>query len=148
MTEKKLTKTTKIVRPDHSSGEYIRTIGRRKTATAIVKLNKASKTTHLINGKELNVYFPTADLRNIVSGALEVAKTTQKFHIVATVRGSGIHSQAEAVRHGISRGLVVFDGELRSALKKAKMLKRDPRQKERRKFGLKKARKAPKWSKR
>ena len=131
-----------------STKEYIRTIGRRKTATAVVKLTKAAKTSYEINGKDLLVYFPTADLRKIVTGAFETAGSTQKFAVVSTVRGSGIHSQAEAVRHGISRGLVVFDAELRPTLKKAKMLKRDPRQKERRKFGLKKARKAPQWSKR
>ncbi len=131
-----------------STKEYIRTIGRRKTATAVVKFTKAPKTSYLINGKDLVTYFPTADLRKIATGAFETAASTQKFAVVATVRGSGIHSQAEAVRHGISRGLVLFDAELRGTLKKAKMLKRDPRQKERRKFGLKKARKAPQWSKR
>ena len=128
--------------------EYIRTIGRRKTATAVVKLVKAPKTSYLINGKDLTVYFPTADLRKVATGAFETANSSQKFAVIATVRGSGIHSQAEAVRHGISRGLVIFDAELRPTLKHEKMLKRDPRQKERRKFGLKKARKAPQWSKR
>ena len=74
--------------------------------------------------------------------------TAEKFEVVVTTKGGGIHSQAEAVRHGISRALVLEDGELRSVLKKAKMLKRDPRQVERKKFGLKKARKSPQWSKR
>lgn len=128
--------------------EYIRTIGRRKTSTAMVKLIPASKVTYLINNKDLNIYFPTAELKKIVTEAFETADSKQKFQIISTVKGGGIHSQAEAVRHGISRGLVIFDSELRTTLKKAKMLKRDPRQKERRKFGLKKARKAPKWSKR
>ena len=73
---------------------------------------------------------------------------SEKFEVVATVRGGGIHAQAEAVRHGIARSLVAFDEELRVPLKKAKMLKRDPRQVERKKFGLKKARKSPQWSKR
>jgi small subunit ribosomal protein S9 len=136
--EKKLVKTK----------EYIRAIGRRKTATAVVKLVKATKTSYTINGKDLTEYFPTADLKKVVTSAFETANSTQKFEVIITTRGSGIHSQAEACRHGISRCLIIFDKELHSVLKKAKMLKRDPRQKERRKFGLKKARKAPQWSKR
>ncbi len=128
--------------------EYFRAIGRRKTATAVVRLYKATKTSYLINGKELTVYFPTADLKKIVTSAFETANSPEKFEVVVTTKGGGIHAQAESVRHGISRALVLFDIELRSSLKKAKMLKRDPRQVERKKFGLKKARKSPQWSKR
>jgi small subunit ribosomal protein S9 len=131
-----------------SKNEYYRAIGRRKTATAVVKLTKASKTTYDINGKELSVYFPTAELKKIVTGAFETAAPAEKFDVVVTTKGGGSHAQAEAVRHGISRALVLFDAELRTTLKKAKMLKRDPRQVERKKFGLKKARKSPQWSKR
>lgn len=136
MAEKKTTK------------EYIRAIGRRKTATAVVRLVKASKTSYSINGKELAVYFPTAELKKIVTGAFETATPTEKFEVIVTTKGGGSHAQAEAVRHGISRALVIFDAELRTVLKKAKMLKRDARQVERKKFGLKKARKSPQWSKR
>ena len=128
--------------------EYIRAIGRRKTATAIVKMVKASKTKYTVNGKEMIVYFPTAELRKIVTGAFEEANPSEKFDVTITAKGGGIHAQAEAVRHGISRALVIFDAELRAPLKKAKMLKRDPRMVERKKFGLKKARKSPQWSKR
>ncbi len=128
--------------------EYIRAIGRRKTATAVVKLKKATKTSYSFNGRDLLVYFPTAELKKIVTGAFETANASEKFEVIATIKGGGIHAQAEAVRHGISRALVAFDGELRGVLKKAKMLKRDPRQVERKKFGLKKARKSPQWSKR
>lgn len=131
-----------------STKEYIRAIGRRKTATAIVRLIKASKNTYTVNGKELAVYFPTVELRKIVGGAFEEATPSEKFEVTITAKGGGIHAQAEAVRHGISRALVIFDAELRAPLKKAKMLKRDPRQVERKKFGLKKARKSPQWSKR
>lgn len=131
-----------------STKEYIRAVGRRKTATAVVKITPASKTTYLINGKDLSEYFPTADLKKTVTSAFEAAGSTQKFGVVITTKGGGIHAQAEACRHGISRCLVIFDEELHTTLKKAKMLKRDPRQKERRKFGLKKARKSPQWSKR
>jgi small subunit ribosomal protein S9 len=136
MAEKKTTK------------EYIRAIGRRKTATAVVKLVKASKTSYSINDKELAVYFPTAELKKIVTGAFETATPAEKFEVIVTTKGGGSHAQAEAVRHGISRALVMFDAELRTVLKKAKMLKRDARQVERKKFGLKKARKSPQWSKR
>ncbi len=128
--------------------EYYRAIGRRKTATASVRLYKASKTTYTINGKDFTEYFPTAELKKIVTGAFETATPAEKFEVVATTKGGGSHAQAEAVRHGISRALVIYDTELRSPLKKAKMLKRDPRQVERKKFGLKKARKSPQWSKR
>ncbi|MBP6931405.1 MAG: 30S ribosomal protein S9 [Candidatus Pacebacteria bacterium] len=131
-----------------STKEYIRAIGRRKTATAVVRLYKAAKTSYSINGKELAVYFPTAELKKIVTGAFETAASTEKFEMVATTKGGGSHAQAEAVRHGISRALVETDPELRVVLKKAKMLKRDPRVVERKKFGLKKARKSPQWSKR
>ncbi len=137
MTEKKTNKN-----------EYYRAIGRRKTATAVVKLVKASKTSYSINGKDLVEYFPTAELKKIVTGAFETANPSEKFEVVATTKGGGSHAQAEAVRHGISRALVLFDAELRTTLKKAKMLKRDPRVVERKKFGLKKARKSPQWSKR
>lgn len=128
--------------------EYIRALGRRKTATAVVRLHKSTKMSYTINGKEFVDYFKTADLKNIVTSAIETSGLKDKFEVIVTTKGGGIHSQAEAVRHGITRALVLFDGELRTTLKKAKMLKRDPRQKERRKFGLKKARKAPQWSKR
>jgi small subunit ribosomal protein S9 len=131
-----------------STKEYIRAIGRRKTATAVVRLYKASKTSYSINGKELAVYFPTAELKKIVTGAFETATPSEKFEVIVTTKGGGSHAQAEAVRHGISRALVIFDAELRTVLKKAKMLKRDPRVVERKKFGLKKARKSPQWSKR
>lgn len=128
--------------------DYIRAVGRRKTSTAIVKLQKAPKFSYTINGKDLSEYFKTAELKKIVTGAFEVANLGQKFEVVATTKGGGIHSQAESVRHGIARALVLFDEDLRTTLKKAKMLKRDSRQVERKKFGLKKARKSPQWSKR
>ncbi len=139
---------TKTKTSGKESKEYYRAIGRRKTAVAVVKLIKASKNSYTINGKDWLVYFPTAELKKIVSGAFETANPSEKFEVIVTTKGGGTHAQAEAVRHGISRALVLFDLELRSVLKKAKMLKRDPRMVERKKFGLKKARKSPQWSKR
>ncbi|HBD24926.1 MAG: 30S ribosomal protein S9 [Candidatus Zambryskibacteria bacterium RIFOXYD1_FULL_40_13] len=129
------------------SGErYIETVGRRKTSVARVRITPATKTTFLVNEKELENYFPTKEMQNIVRQALSDIK--DKFKVTVKINGGGIHSQSEAVRHGIARALVSFDLELRKSLKKAGYLKRDPRSKERRKFGLKKARKAPQWSKR
>jgi small subunit ribosomal protein S9 len=127
---------------------YIETIGRRKTATARVRITPAAKQTYVINDKELVVYFPTQELQKIVTDAFATSEHKGHFSVSVKVMGSGIHSQAEAVRHGISRGLVKENEELKTKLKQAGFLKRDPRSKERRKFGLKKARKAPQWSKR
>jgi small subunit ribosomal protein S9 len=135
-------------KPTTKEKKYFRAIGRRKTATAVVKLIKATKNSYTINGKDFTEYFPTAELKKIITGAFDTATPADKFEVIVTTKGGGVHAQAEAVRHGISRALVLHDGELRGVLKKAKMLKRDPRQVERKKFGLKKARKSPQWSKR
>ncbi len=129
-------------------GRYIEAVGRRKTSTARVRITEASKETVVVNDKDVPTYFPTLELQKIISEAVEKSKVAGKFAISAKVIGGGIHSQAEAIRHGLSRALVEFDEETRKRLKKLGFLKRDPRMKERRKFGLKKARKAPQWSKR
>jgi small subunit ribosomal protein S9 len=128
--------------------EYIETVGRRKTSNARVRITEATKNSLTINDKDVNEYFKTDNLRKIAVEALAVSKTPGKFKITVKVVGGGTNSQAEAVRLGISRALIIDDILLRGTLKKAGFLKRDPRAKERRKFGLKKARKAPQWSKR
>lgn len=126
--------------------KYIETVGRRKTATARVRLTVAVKQSVVVNGKSLAEYFKTKELQESVLDALGKAK--EIFSVAAQVNGGGITGQAEAVRHGIARALVANNEELRKKLKRAGYLKRDPRMKERRKFGLKKARKSPQWSKR
>ncbi|MFA5888807.1 MAG: 30S ribosomal protein S9 [Candidatus Paceibacterota bacterium] len=126
--------------------KYIEAVGRRKTSVSRVRITPASKITFLVNDKELEKYFSTKEMQAIVKQPLVDVK--EKFKITAKIKGGGIHSQAESLRHGIARALVKNDLELRKGLKKAGFLKRDPRSKERRKFGLKKARKAPQWSKR
>lgn len=131
-----------------TSERYIETVGRRKTSAARVRITPSTKTSLVVNGREFEKYFPTDELQAAAKEALTKAKLVQKFKITAVIKGGGSHSQAEAMRHGIARGLVEYDQELRKKLKKAGLLKRDPRAKERRKFGLKKARKAPQWSKR
>lgn len=131
-----------------SAERYIEAVGRRKTATARVRITEGGKESLIVNGKDVTVYFPTAELQAIAKNAVAKSKAPVKFAITVIARGGGIHAQAEALRHGVSRALVAYDAELRTRLKKLGFLKRDPRAKERRKFGLKKARKAPQWSKR
>ncbi len=129
--------------------KYHQAIGRRKTSGARVRIVKSDKAGSMtINGKDLNTYFPTEELRTIATSSLNHQAVPAKFGVSVIVKGGGIHSQAEAVRHGVARALIENDEALRLPLKQAKMLTRDPRMKERRKFGLKKARKAPQWSKR
>jgi len=127
---------------------YIETIGRRKEATARVRITPSARTSVTVNGKDVNEYFVTQKLQvTAVEAFLKAALTTQ-FAVTVVVRGGGINGQAVAVRHAISRALVEHDANLRTPLKKEGFLKRDPRAKERRKFGLKKARKRAQWSKR
>ena len=127
---------------------YIRAIGRRKTSTAIVHMTPKGKGTCTVNGKDIKVYFMTPDLASVAMSSFSAGAVENLYDMTVTVKGGGIHSQAEAVRHAITRALVKETEELRVPLKKAGLLNRDPRAKERRKFGLKKARKAPTWSKR
>jgi small subunit ribosomal protein S9 len=126
--------------------KYIEAVGRRKTSIARVRLTPASKTTVVVNEREFENYFPTVELRTVVLSAL--ADLPNKYAITAKLVGGGISGQAQALRHGISRAIIADEPELRTKLKVKGFLKRDPRAKERRKFGLKKARKAPQWSKR
>lgn len=128
--------------------KYLEAVGRRKTAVAKVRLFPSAKTSFVINGKDLDQYFKTEELRRVATEAFVRSKVDKTFKVSAIIKGGGIQAQAEAIRHGISRALLVEDQDLRKKLKKAGFLKRDPRSKERRKFGLKKARKAPQWSKR
>jgi len=136
-----------VIKTEKNKERYIEAIGRRKTSIARVRLTPASKNTFKINDRDLASYFPTEELRKIVEEAMDKAKVGS-FNVSIHLKGGGIHSQAEAVRHGISRTLIKYDESSKTKLKGAGFLKRDPRAKERRKFGLKKARKAPQWSKR
>ena len=132
--------------------KYIEAVGRRKTSTARVRITEAAKASFVVNDKDAKEYFQTEETRRLIQDpmikGLVTGKTALKWSVEARVSGGGTHSQAEAVRHGLSRALILSDGELRGKLKSLGFLKRDPRAKERRKFGLKKARKAPQWSKR
>ncbi len=127
---------------------YIEAVGRRKTAVARVRIIPSSKTTFKVNGRDFAVYFPVKELQVIVEKPLTSSAVGKDFNITILVKGGGIHAQAESVAMGLSRALTIFSPGLRSPLKQAGHLTRDARAKERRKFGLKKARKAPQWSKR
>lgn len=127
---------------------YIETVGRRKTAIARARLTPSTRTAVVVNGKDSAVYFHTDALRVAALEPFLKVSLPIQFEVKVIVRGGGIAGQAIAVRHAISRALVEYDQTLRTTLKKEGFLKRDPRAKERRKFGLKKARKAPQWSKR
>lgn len=121
--------------------------GRRKKSIARVRLlNGNGKIT--VNGKDINEYFGIETLKVIVKQPLVATNTLDKYDVVAKVTGGGISGQAGAVRHGISRALLEANGEYRPTLKSAGFLTRDARMKERKKYGLKKARKAPQFSKR
>ena len=128
--------------------KYIEAVGRRKTAIARVRITPGIKTEISVNDKPLASYFKTRELIAVAKDPLEKIALKQKFHVSAIIVGGGTNAQAEALRHGLSRALTYYDKELRGRLKKLGFLKRDPRKKERKKFGLKKARKAPTWSKR
>ena len=121
--------------------------GRRKSSVARVRVYPGTgKIT--INDRDINDYFGLETLKLIVRQPLALTGTTEKFDIVVRVAGGGVTGQAGAIRHGLSRALLQYDEELRGALKKAGFLTRDPRMKERKKYGLKGARRAPQFSKR
>jgi small subunit ribosomal protein S9 len=132
---------------DLAAGARYNATGKRKTAVARVILKPGSGT-YAINGKPLDGYFPRETLRRVIRQPLESVGYESRMDVVARMHGGGVASQAEALRHGISRALIVADPHLRGELKRRGFLTRDPRVKERKKAGLKKARKRPQFSKR
>jgi small subunit ribosomal protein S9 len=151
--QKKQTKIKKTVKKQQSveapkKERYFEAVGRRKTSVARVRLFTKGTPGITVNGKDYKSYFFTPELEKSVIAPLKKMKILNRFRINVKVSGGGINSQAEAVRHGTARTLIKFNPDFRKRLKKAGYLKRDPRMKERKKFGLKKARRAPQWSKR
>lgn len=137
---KKKTKKQEIER-------YVEGVGRRKTAIARVRVYE--KGSHItVNGKEYHEYFPGDAMPRIVTEALSALHMDGKLSVTANVLGGGIRAQAAAVRLGIARALLKYNADYRGRLRDKGLLTRDQRMKERRKFGLKKARRAPQWSKR
>lgn len=152
MKTKKTTETKNAL-----SGKYFEAVGRRKSAVARVRLfeKKSGKAglpdgqaSITINDKECSVYFPVVELQEIVKSPLKKTRTEAGLYVSGKVNGGGIKSQADAMKLGISRALLKFSPEFRRILKSDGFLTRDARVVERKKFGLKKARKAPQWSKR
>jgi small subunit ribosomal protein S9 len=121
--------------------------GRRKEAVCRVRLVEGSGRFE-VNGRPLEDYFPSATHRMIINEPFKITNTEGRYDILCKITGGGVSGQAGALRHAISRSLIDLDPELRPILKKAGFLTRDAREKERRKYGLKKARKAPQYSKR
>ena len=129
------------------SKPLIQSTGRRKEAVARVRM-RAGSGAITVNNRTFDTYFPVATQRVVATEALRVTQTADVYDIDVTVDGGGVSGQAGALRLGIARALVSLDEELRPTLKRAGLLTRDAREKERRKYGLKKARKAPQYSKR
>jgi small subunit ribosomal protein S9 len=129
-------------------GQYYYAVGRRKTSVARVRLYPGEGN-FTVNGKPVREHFGGRELHYLIMAEpFRVTGTTERFDVVASVAGGGTSGQAGAIRHGISRALIRADEELRPVLKTAKLLTRDAREKERKKVGLKRARKAPQYTKR
>ena len=132
-----------------SKNKYIEGVGRRKTSTCRVRITPAKSTSITVNGKKLEEYFKSQAHINAVMSVLKTADAgIGDYEISVHISGSGLSAQADAIRLGIARALVAENLDRRTALKKEGYLKRDPRSVERKKFGLRKARRRPQWSKR
>lgn len=131
----------------YEGNPYFYGTGRRKKSVARVRVYPGTGKV-IINDRDIDDYFGLETLKLIVRQPLALTETTEKFDVICKVQGGGVTGQAGAIRHGLSRALVQYDETLRSVLKKAGFLTRDPRMKERKKYGLKAARKAPQFSKR
>lgn len=146
-------KTTKDEVKDTEStqkkkSEYLYAVGKRKTSIAQIRLFKKGEGKVIVNEKDYKIVFPTATLQEKALAGLKTVGQQDKLDVSVKVSGGGKNSQAEAIRHGIARALIQLNPNFRKPLKKAGYLTRDPRKKERKKPGLKGARKAPQWSKR
>jgi small subunit ribosomal protein S9 len=153
MVTKQIKKTEKTVKPASAvkavpfEGRYKQGVGGRKTASAQVRLFSKSSGM-IVNDKDYTKYFPTAKQQQMVMAPLKTAELLCAMGVTVKVFGGGIMAQAGAVRHGLTLALVSHDPELRKKLKREGFMTRDPRHVERKKYGLKKARRAPQWAKR
>ena len=128
--------------------QYYYGTGKRKTAIARVRLYADDGGPFIVNGKPMDEYFGWSTWQHTANDAFQVTNTTNRFRVVAKVAGGGVNAQAEAVRHGITRALIVFDPALKPALRRAGFVTRDARIKASKKYGLKRARRAPQYTKR
>ncbi|MBI4280755.1 30S ribosomal protein S9 [Candidatus Uhrbacteria bacterium] len=152
-TEKKKEKAaevelTKTEVGEEKKSEYLSATGRRKEAVALVRLFRRGSGKMTVNDKEYQIYFPRYDLRETMIAPLRAVGQQDLLDVWARVRGGGMRGQAEAIRLGIARALLKQNPTFRISLKRLDFLRRDPREKERKKYGLKKARRAPQWAKR
>ena len=136
----------KVLKP--KPARYIETIGRRKTAVARVRVWTKGEKVFLVNNKPCDKYFSILELQKIAVESLEKMNLLDKLRVQVQVKGGGITAQAEAIRHATARILIKINPNFRKRLKKAGYLTRDSRMRERKKFGLKRARRAPQWAKR
>ncbi|MCX6718668.1 MAG: 30S ribosomal protein S9 [Candidatus Staskawiczbacteria bacterium] len=127
---------------------YLEAIGRRKTSVARVRLFTKGDKEFIVNNKPYQTYFQTVEDQESAVASMKKMKCLDKFRITVVVKGGGHRAQAEAIRHGTARVLVDFNVNFRKRLRKAGFLTRDPRMRERKKFGLRRARRAPQWAKR
>lgn len=134
--------------PEEKREHYFEALGKRKTSAARVRIVTEGDKGISVNSKPYQAYFPSLELQETILAPLKLMSCLDQFKILIKVAGGGIHSQAEAVRHGIARALILFNADFRKRLKKAGFLTRDSRMRERKKFGLKRARRAPQWRKR
>lgn len=131
-----------------ATNRYFEGVGRRKTAVARVRISKGAQSHFTVNEVPYTKFFQAVKFQKVAHGALDAMKLDEKFSISAKVLGGGVKAQAEAVRHGVARALAKFEPELVKRLRAADLLTRDPRMVERKKYGLRKARRAPQWAKR
>lgn len=143
-----ISRVQELMKGQAPKGEYIEAIGRRKTATARVRLYPAKANSMVVNGVDAQEYFKTDRLTGIARASLDNGEVGGTYAVTVMVKGSGQNAQAEAIRLGVARAIVKENEDARSYLKRKGFLKRDPRSVERKKFGLRKARKAPTWVKR
>jgi len=133
---------------EQKNQEYYYGTGKRKTSIARVRLYQGQGGSIRVNEKAVEEAFPWFIWQNIIKQPLEITSNLGRFHVVARVHGGGVNSQSEAIRHGISRALVAFDEGLKKPLREKGLLTRDARIKESKKYGLKRARRAPQYTKR
>jgi len=147
-TIKKEKKEKKKPVEDKKLKKYFEAVGRRKTSIARVRLFPQGEKTIIVNGKPLENYFPIFEMQQTVLSPFQKMDMSGQFGVSVLVKGGGLNSQSEAVRHGIANALILYDPEFRKTLKSTGFLTRDSRMRERKKFGLKRARRAPQWQKR
>jgi len=140
---------SEVVKPEKKiKRDYLYAVGRRKTSVARIRLYKNGSGKLIINKKEHKLYFPSLEFQKIVTLPINAIRPEGKLDFIIKVMGGGKRGQAESIRHGLARVLTIYNPEYRKTLKKLGYLTRDAREKERKKYGLKRARRAPQWQKR